>query len=132
VSLYLQIAVGAGLYLLDATNVLEIRLDIGGGDDARRWQGEAVATADLRTLFEETASPQAERILIAQRTGTPAALIVDRVEGLAEFGAAEFHSLPPIGPLGGMIDAVAMRPADQRLLLRVRGERVLATVAAVG
>ncbi len=131
-SLYLQIAVGAGLYLLDAGHVLEIRPDIRGEDDAARWQGDAVPTVDLRELFEETAAPQGSCILIAEARGTPAALIVDRVDGLAEFGAAEFCSLPPIGPIGGMIDAVATRPADRRLLLRMRGERVLATATAVG
>jgi CheW-like domain len=133
VSLYLQIAVGAGLYLLDASQVLEIREGRGRvGDDALCWQDEAVPTVDLRELFEETATAQASCILIAQAGGTHAALIVDRVDGLAEFGAAEFRSLPPIGPIGRMIDAVATRPEDQRLLLRLRGERALAIATAVG
>jgi hypothetical protein len=132
VSLYLQLAVGSGLYLLDASHVLEVRTNSGVGGDTARGQGDTVPTVDLRALFEETAASEASALLIVQAGGTPAALIVDRVDGLIEFGAGEFRLLPPIGPIGGMIDAVATRPGDQRLLLRVLGECVLATAAAVG
>jgi hypothetical protein len=132
VSLYLQIAVGAELYLLDANHVLQIREGIGHDDESPRWQGAAVPIVDLCALFEATAARQASLILTVQAGGTPAALLVDRVEGLAEFGDAEFRALPPIGPLSGMIDAVAVRTSDQRLLMRVCGERVLAIATAVG
>jgi hypothetical protein len=134
-SLYLQIAVGAGRYLLDASHILEIRSDMPGGDDVARRQEGAIVAVDLRELFDETAGTagtQGSCVVLAQTSGPPAALIVDRVDGLAEFGAAEFCPLPPIGPLGLMIDAVAMRLADRRPLLRLRGERALATAAALG
>lgn len=131
-SLYLQITVGDGLYLLGAHDILEIRSDVRDEDDGVSWQGETVPTIDLRAIFEEPAAPQACCILFARADGTPAALIADRVDGLAEYGAEEFCLLPPIGPTGGMIDAVAMRPADQRLLLRLCGESMLATATAIG
>lgn len=129
-TLYLQVSIGSAQYLLDASRVLEIREGIGDGHV--RWQGVAASIVDLPALFDEAPSSPASVILTEQQNGNPAALIVDRVDGLAEFDAAEFRPLPSIGPIGGMIDAIALRPADQRPLLRLCGERALAIATVVG
>lgn len=128
-SLYLQITVGAGRYLLDAAHVVEIRPGSRSGDDGVRRQDRAAPVVDLRELFNAAPVAQGHCILCAQADGGPAALIVDRIDGLAEFGAAEWCPLPPIGPLGGLIDAVSLRLADDHPLLRLRGERALAATA---
>ena len=87
---------------------------------------------DLRRLFDEPTDAPGCCIMLTQAGGAAAALICDRVVGLAEFGDAEFSPLPPIGPLGTMIDAVVTRLAERRPLLRLRGERAVATAAVVG
>lgn len=125
-SLFLQIVVGDGVYLLDAKPILEVRSEVGG---AEAMHDLAVPTVDLRQLFAEPADTRGCAILLVQTSGSPAALVVDRVDGLAEFAEADFRPLPPIGPLGALIDAVAVRSADARPLLRLRGERALAAVA---
>lgn len=126
-SLFLQIVVGAGVYLLDAKHILEVRPDVG---DAAH--SAALPKVDLRRLLAEPADAPGAAILFAQTSGSPAALVVDRVDGLAEFVDVEFCPLPPIGPLGTLIDAVAMRLADARPVLRLRGERAMAVAAALG
>ncbi len=128
-SLYVRVAVGTGRYLLDAERVLEIAEDTRGAEDAVLWHGVAVPTADLRTLFGETDGAYGSYILVAQDEGNPAALIVDRVDGLVELGDAEFCPLPPIGKVGRLIDAAAMLPAIPHPMLRLRGERALAAPA---
>jgi len=132
VSLYLQIVIGAGHYLLDARPILEVLPDFRPGTDDASGTGGAMPVIDLRRLFDERADAPGCCIMLTQASGMAAALICDRVVGLTEFGDAEFSPLPPIGPLGMMIDAVATRLAEQRPLLRLRGERAVAAAAAVG
>jgi chemotaxis signal transduction protein len=131
VSLYLQIAVGDGIYLLEAARVREIRDDI-AADEMARWPGGTLAKIDLRRLFAAAASAPGACVVFAQSAGPPAALVVDRVDGLLQVGSAEFYPLPPIGPLGALIDAVAVRGEDQHPRLRLRGERTLRLTAALG
>jgi CheW-like domain len=131
VSLYLQIVIGDALYALDAGRVLEVRAATDREGNAARWQGDAIATVDLRGLFAEPAAAPGFCVLVAQSSGPPAALVVDRVDGLSEFAAEAFCPLPPIGALGTLIDAVATRLIDQRPVLRLRGERARAAAAAL-
>jgi chemotaxis signal transduction protein len=127
VSLYLKVAVGAGLYLLDAGRVLEIR-----SDDARgHWRGEGVPVVDCRDLFDEPAGMRGDGILFGEEDGATAELIVDRVDGLVEIADAGLRPVPPIGPLGALIDAVSVL-ADEHPMLRLRAEHMLATAAALG
>ena len=126
-SLYLKVGIGLGVYLLDAGRVLEIR-----SDDARgHWRGGSVLVVDCRGLFDEPAVAPGEGILIAEEDGAVAELIVDRVEGLVEIAEAALRPVPPIGPLGGLIDAVSV-PADERPMLRLRAEHARATAVALG
>lgn len=129
-SLYLEIGIGAGRYLLDAAHVLEVRQDLDGTDGAS-WQGAAVAAVDLREVFDASATAPGCCILYTQRSGEAATLLVDRVDGLVDLGDGAFRPIPPIGPLGALLDAIAPRLADQRPMLRLRGERALA-LAAIG
>ncbi|HVB16150.1 MAG TPA: chemotaxis protein CheW [Stellaceae bacterium] len=131
-SLYLQIVIGAGHYLLDARPIVEILPDFRPGADDAHGTEDPAPVIDLRRLFDERADAPGCCIMLTQASGMAAALICDRVVGLTEFGDAEFSPLPPIGPLGMMIDAVATRLAEQRPLLRLRGERAVAAAAAVG
>jgi len=127
VSLYLKIAVGTGLYLLDAGRVLEIR-----PDDARgHWRGDGVPVVDCRNLFDEPLAAPGEGILFGAADGAVAELIVDRVEGLVEIADSALRPVPPIGPLGALIDAVSVL-ADERPMLRLRAEHLRATAAALG
>jgi chemotaxis signal transduction protein len=126
VSLYLKVGIGAGLYLLDAGRVLEIR-----SDDARgHWRGEGVPVVDCGDLFDEPAGTRGDGILIGEEDGATAELIVDRVEGLVEIADAELRPVPPIGPLGALIDAVSVL-ADEPPMLRLRAEHMRATAAAL-
>ena len=127
-SLYLQVAIGAGLYLLDAGHVREIA----GQDGAGASLDAAMATVDLRALFAEPAARPAAAVVFAQADAAPAALIVDRIDGLVDVAAASFRPLPPIGPVGGLIDAVAADATGERPRLRLRGERALAAAAIAG
>jgi hypothetical protein len=61
-----------------------------------------------------------------QEVGAPIAAVVDRAESLTELREEDWRPLPPIGPIGDLIDAVTMRPGDERPLLRLRGERIAA------
>ncbi|HLY46934.1 MAG TPA: chemotaxis protein CheW [Stellaceae bacterium] len=130
-TLYLQVAVGDGLYLIDARQVVEVRAALGGEDDPGRRDG-ALPAVDLRQVFAAPAVAPGSSVLVAQAGGAAAALIVDRIDGLAEFDDAAFSPLPPIGPLGELIDALAMRLGVERPLLRLRGERALAAAGAFG
>jgi hypothetical protein len=127
VSRYLQIAVGAGLYLLDASGVLDGDGD-GGAEVGPR--GDGLARVDLRLLFGEPAGQRGSRIGIARAAGGPAVLVVDQVLGFAEYDDAEFCPLPPIGPLGALFDVVALRGSNERPALRLRLEHALAAAAA--
>jgi chemotaxis signal transduction protein len=120
VSRYLQIAVGAGLYLIDASRLVD-------GDG-----GILPPIVDLRALFEEPAAQQGSPILCTQISGPPALLIADRIDGIVDYDEAEFRKLPPIGPLGEVIDAFVTRLSNERLLLRLRGEHAVAAAAAIG
>ena len=124
-SLYLQALVGAGRYLLEAARIAEIR-PVGHPADAVRWQGEAVPRVELRALFGEDPAAAGYCVLFAQAAGGIAALLVDEIEGLVEIGDRELRPLPPIGPLGQLIDAVSTKLAQARPMLRLRGERALA------
>jgi chemotaxis signal transduction protein len=128
VSLYLQAVVGAGRYLIEAARIVEVR-PVADPDAAERWQGEAVPGVDLRALFGEDHTATGCCILFTQTSGAPAALLVDAVEGLVELGDRELRPLPPIGPLGELIDAVSTKLAQDRPMLRLRGERALAMIA---
>lgn len=135
-TLYLQVAVGDGLYLIDARQIVEVRAALGGDDDPGRREG-ALPAVDLRQVFAAPAEAPGSSVLVAQAGGTTAggtaaALIVDRIDGLAEFDDAAFSPLPPIGPLGELIDALAMRFGVERPLLRLRGEHALAAAGAFG
>jgi CheW-like domain len=126
-SLYLRVGVGAGLYLLDAGAILEIRSDNGRG----LWRGEAVPLVDCRRLFDEPVDTPGDGVVFGAEGGSIAELIVDRVDGLFELPDTELRPLPPIGPLGGLIDAVSVR-GDERPMLRLRAGHVRATAAALG
>ncbi len=123
-SLYLQFAVGAGLYLCDAAYILAI------DDDPPSLDKNPLPVVDRRELFAQGAAAPATSILFAQVAGGVALPAVDRVGGLVEPGDAEFCPLPPIGPPGMLIDAVSTRLVEGRPLLRVRAERSLAAAAA--
>jgi hypothetical protein len=136
VSLYLQIAVGDGLYLLDAAHILEIRQGPHRAGDIVRWQEAPVPVVDLHPIFDDEVSGEGRPssipgccVLFSQASGEAAALIADRADSLVELGEAELCHLPPIGPLGNLLDAVATRSGDERPLLRLRGEHVLAALA---
>ena len=129
-TLYLQVAVGDGLYLIDARQVVEVRAALGDDDPSRR--DGALPAVDLRQVFAAPAEAPGSSVLVAQAGGAAAALIVDRIDGLAEFDDAAFSPLPPIGPLGELIDALAMRLGVERPLLRLRGEHALAAAGAFG
>ena len=123
-SLYLKAGIGASFYLLDAGPVLEIR-----SDDARgHWRGEGVPVVDCRDLFDEPAGMRGDGILIGEEDGATAELIVDRVEGLVEIADSALRPVPPIGPLGALIDAVSVR-VDERPMLRLRAEYMRAAAA---
>lgn len=121
-SLYLQAAVGAGRYLLEAARIVEIRPVA----EAARRQGEELPRVDLRTLFGADATAPGCCVLVRQAGGETAALFVDRVDGLVDIGQSEWRPLPPVGPLGQLIDAVATKLTLERPMLRLRGERALA------
>jgi len=122
VSLYVQVAIGAGRYLLDAERVLEIR--------ARTEDDPTMPRVDLRRLFAAPEAAGMSAVLVAQSGGEVALLAVDRVEGLVEIADAALCRLPPIGPLGMLIDAAVAGANDEPPLLRLRGERAL--IAAAG
>jgi hypothetical protein len=127
VSLYLRLGVGAGLYLLDAGAILEIRSDNARG----LWRSAAVPIVDCRRLFEAPVDTPGDGVVFGEEGGTVAELIVDRVEGLVDLADAELRPLPPIGPLGGLIDAVSVL-GDERPMLRLRAGDLCATAAALG
>jgi chemotaxis signal transduction protein len=129
VSLYLQVGVGSGRYLLDAVGIVEIHPVVPGAD-AVHWRGTPAAVVDLREMFGEDAAGRECCVLCVQASGEVAALLVDRADGLVDLGNAEFRPLPPLGPLGSLIDAVAIRMIDERPMLRLRGDRALAIRAA--
>ena len=118
-SLYLQAAVGAGRYLLDAARIVEVRPLAG----APRGQVEEI---DLRALFGTQGTASGYGVMVTQADGGTAALLVDAVEGLVEITQSEWRALPPIGPLGQLIDAVSAKSAEGGPMLRLRGERALA------
>ncbi len=132
-SLYLEVRIGAERYLLDAARILEIRPI--ARDGAVYWQDRAATVVDLRQLFEESAAAPGCVVLYGQTSGDAAALLVDRADGLVERGDADFCPLPPIGPVGLLIDAMSTRSgedANARPMLRLRGERALSVAAACG
>jgi chemotaxis signal transduction protein len=120
VSLYLQAAVGAERYLLEAAWIVEIRPVADVAD------GEEMPCIDLRALFGADATTPGCCVLARQTAGGIASLSVDAVDGLVDIGHSEWRPLPPIGPLGPLIDAVSTKLARERPMLRVRGERVVA------
>ena len=121
-SLYLQAAVGAGRYLLDAARILEVRPLA----DAAQRQFEGLPRIDLRVLFGVEGTPSGYGVLVTQSGGGTAALLVDAIDGLVEVARSEWRPLPPIGPLGQLIDAVWAELGGGRPMLRLRGERALA------
>lgn len=129
-SLYLQVGIGEGLYLLEAARIFEIWPGTGNAGPVR-WQDRTIGTVDLRQLFAEPAESAGWCALFERRTGDAVGLIVDRVDGLIEHGDADFAPLPPIGKVGLLIDAISKLPTKTRPALRLRGERALATAAAL-
>ena len=125
-SLYLKVAVGAGLYLLDAGQVIEVRAE---GEEGRTWRGQAVPILDCRDLLGAAAGISRRAVLCFTGSGGSVELVVDRIEGLIELADRELHPLPQIGPLGELIDAIVAIPGDDRLFLRLRVER-MPTIAA--
>jgi hypothetical protein len=125
VSLYLQATIGPGRYLLDAAGIVEVRL-AADRDEAVRWQNEELPRVDLRALFGADTAAAGCCVLVRQASGAAAALVVDGVEGLVEIGRSEWRPLPPLGPLGQLIDAVSATAAQERPMLRLRGEWALA------
>jgi hypothetical protein len=125
VSLYLQIAVGAGLYLVAASHVAP------SDPDQARTEA-SVRTVDLRALFDVPSGAPGSRVLLAPVAGEPLAIIADRVDGTVEYDDGEFRPLPPIGALGALIDAIAARIPGERPALRLRGEYIAQAAAAVG
>jgi chemotaxis signal transduction protein len=121
VSLYLKVAVGAGLYLLDAGQVIEIRAE---GEKGRTWREQAVPILDCRDLLGAAAGISRRAVLCFTGSGDSVELVVDRVEGLIELADRELHPLPQLGPLGELIDAIVAIPGDDRLFLRLRAERM--------
>ncbi len=123
-SLYLQVQIGPRHYLLDAAHVVELRRDAAPASfDSTPARGRP--SVDLREILEQDAAAQGHCILYAQGSGEPAALLVDRVEGLLDLDDDAFCPLPPIGPLGELIDAISTRLVAGRALLRLRGEHAL-------
>ncbi len=86
---------------------------------------------DCRDLFGEPAGTRGDGILFGAEDGAVAELIVDGVEGLVEIADSALGPVPPIGPLGALIDAVSVL-VDERPMLRLRGEHIRATAAALG
>lgn len=127
-SLYLQAAVGAGRYLLEAARIIEVR-PAADTDEAARQPGERAPCVDLRALFGEATAAAGYYVVLPQTSREPAALLVDAVDGLVEVGDPELRPLPPIGMLGELIDAVSTQLAQGRPMLRLRGERALAIAA---
>jgi chemotaxis signal transduction protein len=125
VSVYVQATIGPGRYLLEATGIIKVR-QATDPDAAVCWQGEALPRVDLRTLFGADTAAAGCCILVRQASGAAAALFVDGVEGLVEIGRSEWRPLPPIGPLGQLIDAVSTIIAHERPMLRLRSEQALA------
>ena len=128
-TLYLQAAIGAARYLLNTEHVVEVR---NPGEFDGTQPPDHIARIDLRRLFDAAAGALGPTILHAQTAGSVAALIVDRVDGLVEVADDAFCPLPPIGPLGILLDAVTTRLTEGRPMLRLRGERALAAMAAAG
>ena len=122
VSLYLQAVVGDGRYLLEAARIVEVRPLAAMAP--RRV--EELPRVDLRVLFGAEGTISGYGVLVTQAGGGTAALLVDHVDGLVEIGRSEWRPLPPIGPLGQLIDAVSAKLAEGRPMLRLRGERALA------
>lgn len=121
-SLFLQTSVGAGWYLLDAARIIGVRRLA----DTAQSRSAELPQVDLRALFGEEATTQCYCVLVAQAGGGTAALLVDAIDGLVEIGQSEWRPLPPIGPLGQLIDAVSAKLTEGRPTLRLRGERALA------
>ena len=124
-SLYLQAAVGPGRFLLDAARIIEVR-QMADRDEAVRWDGAELPRVDLREVFGSDTAAAGCCVLVRQASGAAAAVFVDGVEGLVEIGRSEWRPLPPIGPLGQLIDAVSATPAQDRPMLRLRPERTVA------
>jgi chemotaxis signal transduction protein len=124
VSLYLKIVIGAGRYLLDAAQIVEIVERMPGNDGGEPDRREPVQTIDLRVRFGALAGGPGAYVLVRQTAGETVGLAVDRVEDLTEIADSEFRPLPPIGPAGVLIDAASLRLFAGRPLLRLRGERV--------
>ena len=123
-SLYLQASVGASRYLFEAARIVEVRR-VADPAEAARWQGEELPRVDLRTLFGAAATTPGCCVLARQADEETAALFVDAVDGLVDIGQSEWRPLPPIGPVGQLIDAVAITPGQECPMLRVRVERAL-------
>jgi hypothetical protein len=119
-SFYLQVAIGASRYLLDAAHALELRQQASGFD----------RVVDLREVFGEDGATRGRYVVCAQASGDAVVLIVDAVEELVHLDDAEFCALPPLGPLGPLFDAISTRVAEGRPMLRLRGERVQGVVSS--
>ncbi|HEX3954454.1 MAG TPA: hypothetical protein VHW90_12820 [Stellaceae bacterium] len=128
--LYLRVSVGQGCYLLSVAGIFEIRPDPQGGEEGFAWQGQAAPPVDLPALLDDKSGTPGFCVLYAQEAGEPASLIVDGVDGLVELDDDELSPLPPIGPVGTLLDAISTS-AGARPLLRLRGEHALATAASL-
>lgn len=120
-SRYLQLEIRGDAYLLDTAIVAEIRTFY---DSPVLVRGEAVPMVDLGELFDGPKVAAGCCILVRREASGTIAVIVDRADSLVELADAEFRPLPPIGPLGFLIDAVSIRAGTTTPALRLRGERL--------
>lgn len=122
-TLYLQLVVGGGRYLVPASQIRGVAL----ADDPA---GKTGTTIDLRQAFDQPQGAAGARVLIAAGPGAATALLADSVAGLVELADAEFRPLPPIGPAGALFDAISTRIVDNPPALRLRVEHLLAGTAS--
>ena len=126
-SLYLQIEIDERLYLLDTAIVTQIRAYAGG---AVLLHGIEIPILDLQALFEGRKTQAGCCVIIgSDNESGGVALIAGRAETLVEMSDDEFKPLPPIGPLGTLIDAISVRSDTTTPALRLRGERAWAWCA---
>lgn len=120
-TLYVRAVVGGTGYLIAAARVADVAPADAGSDKA---------DVDCRLLFDEAAETPGYRLVVDGDAGEPIALVVDRIDGLAELNDDRFRPLPPIGRFGAAIDAVSVPAGDETPALRLIGPALLGPAAA--